>query len=367
MSVSSILVCIFGFLLFNFIIMAHEWGHFITAIKFGVKVKEFAIGMGPRVIKFQKGETIYSLRLLPIGGFCAMEGEEDSEFSDDDKDSKEKKVIDPSRSLRNKAPWQKAIIMVAGIFMNFIVGLTLSIILTCCDSSLHTNVVKTVSNDTVNLSSVSEFEKLKEGDKIISINGYKIVVNRDLKHAIRLSENGLCELDVIRNGQLVKIRTDITDDKSDGAQLVNVTFEPMEKNLMSVTSYAFADVISIMRTSIDSIIKLFTGKISIKKLSGPIGVASSVGDVALKNKNIGSAIFSVTNMMMLISLGLAVFNAVPFPALDGGRVILLIPEVIMGRPVNPKVEMIINAVGFLAVLVLTGIIAYNDIMSWGSK
>ena len=365
MSVSSVLVCIFGFLLFNFIIMAHEWGHFITAIKFGVKVKEFAIGMGPRVLKFQKGETIYSLRLFPIGGFCAMEGEEDPDFSGDD--DKEKKVIDPSRSLRNKAPWQKAIIMVAGIFMNFVVGLILSVILTCCDTTLHTNVVKSVSSEAVDLSSVSEFEKLQEGDKVISINGYKIVVNRDLKHAIRLSDNGSCELDVIRNGQLVKIHTDITDDKPDGVQIVNITFEPMEKNLMSVTSYAFADVFSIMRNSIDSIIKLFTGKLSIKKLSGPIGVASSVGDVALKNKDIGSALFSVTSMMMLISLGLAVFNAIPFPALDGGRVILLIPEVIMGRPVNPKVEMIINAIGLLAILVLTGIIAYNDIVSWGSK
>lgn len=365
MSASSILVCVFGFLLFNFIIMAHEWGHFITAIKFGVKVKEFAIGMGPRVLKFQKGETIYSLRLFPIGGFCAMEGEEDPDLPEDDK---EKKVIDPNRSLRNKAPWQKAIIMVAGIFMNFVVGLVLSLILTCCDTSLHTNVVQSVSSDTVDLSSVSESEKLKEGDKIISINGYKIVVNRDLKHAIRLSNNGSCELDVIRNGQLVKIHTDITDDKPDGAQVVNVKFEPMEKNLISITSYAFADVFSIMRNSVDSIIKLFTGKLSIKKLSGPIGIASSIGDAAFdKNKNTGAALFSVTNMMMLISLGLAVFNAIPFPALDGGRVVLLIPEVIMGRPVNPKVEMIINAVGLISVLVLTGIIAYNDIMSWGNR
>ncbi len=365
MNVSSILVCVFGFLLFNFIIMAHEWGHFITAIKFGVKVKEFAIGMGPRILKFQKGETIYSLRLFPIGGFCAMEGEEDSDDSGDDK---EKDVIDPNRSLRSKAPWQKAIIMVAGIFMNFIVGLLLSIILTCCDTSLHTNVVKTISGDLVRLSSVSEFEKLKEGDKIVSINGYKLVVNRDLKHAIRLSNNGLCELDVIRNGQLVKINTDITEDKQDGSQVINVTFEPMEKNLLSVTSYSLADVLSIMRNSIDSILKLFTGKLSIKKLSGPIGVASSIGDAAFdKSKNIGAALFSVTNMMMLISLGLAVFNAVPFPALDGGRVVLLIPEVITGKPVNPKVEMIINAIGLIAVLVLTGIIAYNDIISWGSK
>ena len=364
MSVSSILVCVFGFLLFNFIIMAHEWGHFITAIKFGVKVKEFAIGMGPRVLKFQKGETIYSLRLLPIGGFCAMEGEEDPD-SDSSDDDKEKKVIDPSRSLRNKAPWQKAIIMVAGIFMNFIVGLLLSIILTCCDNSLHTNVVQSVSSDTVDLSSVSEFEKLKEGDKIISINGYKIVVNRDIKHAIRLSDNGSCELDVIRDGQLVKIHTDITDDKPDGAQVVNMKFAPMEKNLMSVTSYAFADVISIMKNSIDSIIKLFTGKLSIKKLSGPIGVASSIGSTAFdKNKDIGTALFSVTSMMMMISVGLGVFNAIPFPALDGGRVVLLIPEIITGKPVNPKVEMIINAIGLISVLVLTGIIAYNDIMSW---
>lgn len=355
----SILVCMFAFLLFNFVVVAHEWGHFITARKFGVRVKEFAVGMGPKVFKMKKGETVYSFRAFPIGGFCAMQGEDSLEASS--KDDKTEDIIDPTRSLRSKPAWQKAIIMLAGIFMNFIVGIILSIVLTIFGGPIYSNVIDDLSD------SYPEFyasDKFQPGDEIIAINKYKIYVNRDIKYAIRVSNSNECELDIIRNGQHLKVFANLTIGTSDDDKSIEINFVPVDKNLINVVNYAVTDVVSIMRSSVHSLFMLLTGKLSMKNVSGPIGIASSVGKITSEN-SYGDAIFCVTNMMMAISIGLAVFNAIPFPALDGGRVLFLIPEIFTGKPINAKIEMAVNAIGLIFVFGLTVLVAYSDIKSWG--
>lgn len=359
MELSFILVCMFAFLFFNFVIVAHEWGHFITARKFGVRVKEFAVGMGPKIFKFKKGETIYSFRAFPVGGFCAMQGEDSLEASS--KDGETEDIIDPTRSLRNKPAWQKAIIMLAGIFMNFIVGIIISIILTAFGGPIYSNVISDLSDSYPESYSSGKFQS---GDEIIAINKYKVHVSRDIKYAIRMSNSDECEIDIIRNGQPLKIFTNLTIGASEGAKSIEINFVSVDKNLINVVNYAFNDVISIMRNSVNSLVMLLTGKLSMKNVSGPIGIASNVGEIASKN-SYGDAIFCITNMMMVISIGLAVFNAIPFPALDGGRVLFLIPEIFTGKPVNAKIEMAVNALGLIFILGLTVLIAYSDIRSWG--
>ena len=358
MDLSRILVGIYAFLLFNIIITAHEWGHFITARKFGIRVKEFALGMGPRILKLERGETIYSLRVLPIGGFCAMQGEED--LDEPPKDQKPDTSFDPSKSFRTKPAWQKAIVMLAGIFMNFVVGIILSIILT----SISSNVFSTTINGFSDFYSYSDSpERLKVGDKIISINGYKTHVIRDIQFASKLSSPDQCEIDVIRNGEMIRLYDDIIYTDELGNNNLMVTLEPIEKNPISVVSYAFTDIGSIIRNSWNSILKLVSGKLSLKKMSGPIGLASSVGKIA-SSESILPAIVKITSMATMFSVAVGVFNGIPFPALDGGRFVLLIPEMITGKPVNIRVEQAINIIGFVLIMIFTVIIAYNDIVSF---
>lgn len=338
--------------------MAHEWGHFITAKKFGVKVNEFAVGMGPKIFHVKKGETLYSLRAFPIGGFCALQGEESIEESKyNDKDN-----IDPKRSFKNKPAWQKAIIMIAGITINFFVGIILSIILTFFGGDIQSNVISEISG---NYSDFSNSETLKEGDEIVAINNYKIHVSRDIKYAIRVSDSNDFDIDVIRNGQLVKIRTSLVTEIPNEGSFMKINFATIDKNLFNVVRYAVADVMSILYSSINSTVRLITGRLSMKNLSGPIGIASNVGKIA-SNDSCGDALFKITSMMMAISIGLSVFNGFPIPALDGGRVLLLIPEIFTGKPVSDKIEMVINSVGLVLILLLTVLIAYNDIRSWGT-
>ena len=356
---SKVLVALYAFLLFNLIVTAHEWGHFITARKFGIRVKEFALGMGPRILKIERGETIYSLRIFPIGGFCAMQGEEGVE--EPPKDQNSQVVFDPSRSFRIKPAWQKAIVMLAGIVMNFFLGVLLSIVLTSMDSRVFSTTIDGFADSYFYSDSI---DKLKVGDKIVSINGYKTHVLRDIKFAAKLSSPDQCEIDVIRNGEMVKVFDDIIYTDENGSNSLSIELKAIEKNPISIVSYAFTDVGSMMRNSWNSIVKLVSGKLSIQQLSGPIGLASNVGRIA-SSESVLPALVKITAMATMFSIAVGVFNGMPFPALDGGRVVFLIPEIFTGKPVNAKIEQFINIVGFLLIMVLTVFIAYNDIVSFG--
>ena len=357
----SLIVYLFAFLLFNFVIMAHEWGHFITAKKFGVKVNEFAIGMGPKIIKFEHGETTYSLRLFPVGGFCALEGEEDSEKYDKNKNQKnDTKKSDAKRSLRAKPAWQKAIIMIAGVFMNFLVGVILSIFLTSAKENIYSTKIRSIVTSSGEY--IESENLLKPGDEIIAIDGYKVHVLRDISFAATISNDNQFQIDVIRDGKFTSLKdVSLVSTDAEGNKQLAITFETMEKNFINIVNYAFTDVGSLIRNSWDTVIGLIKRKISIKDLSGPVGIATQIGGIASQEKNLGPALLRITTFMMMISISLGVFNILPFPALDGGRVVMLIPEVITGKPVNQKVEEIINTAGIILLIGLMIFVTYNDV------
>ena len=357
----SLIVYLFAFLLFNFVIMAHEWGHFITAKKFGVKVNEFAIGMGPKIIKFERGETTYSLRLFPVGGFCALEGEEDSEKYDKNKNSKnDTKKSDAKRSLRAKPAWQKAIIMIAGVFMNFLVGVILSIFLTSAKGNIYSTKIRSIVTSSGEY--IESENLLKPGDEIIAIDGYKVHVLRDISFAATISNDNQFQIDVIRDGKFTSLKdVSLVSTDAEGNKQLAITFETMEKNFINIVNYAFTDVGSLIRNSWNTVIGLIKRKISIKDLSGPVGIATQIGGIASQEKNLGPALLRITTFMMMISISLGVFNILPFPALDGGRVVMLIPEVVTGKPVNQKVEEIINTAGIILLIGLMIFVTYNDV------
>lgn len=352
----SLIVYIFAFLLFNFVIMAHEWGHYITAKKFGVKVNEFAIGMGPKIIKFERGETTYSLRLFPVGGFCALEGEEDSEKYNKNKNQKS----DTKRSLRSKPAWQKAIIMIAGVFMNFLVGVILSIFLTASKENIYSTKINSIVTSSGEY--IESENLLKPDDEIIAIDGYKIHVLRDVSFAATVSNDNQFQVDVIRDGKFKSLKdVSLVSTDAEGNKSLAVTFKTIDKNFINIINYAVTDVGSLIRNSWGTIIGLIKRKISIKDLSGPVGIATQISGIASQEKNLGPALLRITTFMMMISISLGVFNILPFPALDGGRVVLLIPEVITGKPVNQKVEEIINTAGIILLIGLMIFITYNDV------
>lgn len=348
-----IIVFLFAFLLFNAIILAHEWGHYITAVRFGVRVNEFSLGMGPRILKMKKNDTVYSLRLLPIGGFCAMEGEDKNS---DDKD----------HSFREKKAWQKIIIVSAGTIMNIIVGFFLSVVVTSFQKNLFKTQISSFRDGAVsNLNG-----GLRVGDEIMKINGYKIHIDQDIAVAFALSRSNVFDVDVVRNGEFIKLKDIKFETREvDGKTGIYVDFDLCKenKNFINVMNYSATNVGSTIRTTFHGLVGLIMGRFTLKDMTGPVGIASCIGQITgehLKEdkKNIFPAIVSIVSFMMMISVSLGVFNLIPFPALDGGRIALMIPELIFNKRISEKFEEVFNTVGFSLLMILAFIVTCSDIL-----
>ncbi|MDR1253610.1 MAG: M50 family metallopeptidase [Oscillospiraceae bacterium] len=347
----KILLIFIGILFFSLIILIHEFGHFFTAKLSGVRVNEFALGMGPKILKFQRGETLYTLRLFPIGGFCAMEGEDEESEKDG--------------SFRKAAVWKRMIIIVAGALLNVLLGLILTIVILVQRPYFNSTTV-----DAFKDTSVSQRE-LSAGDRIESVNGYKISTFLDLNFAImvnfKCNKNSPVTMVVNREGKKItlnKVEFD-TEKADDGKELPTTGFlmKKIDKNFGTVLAQSAKYTISNVRTVWESLSLLITGKLGINDVAGPIGMISGVGKAATDGlqENIGKAINNITQAMMSITVNLGVFNLLPFPALDGGRFVFLLIESIRKKPINPKYEGIIHAVGFILVLALMAVCTFSDV------
>lgn len=340
---------IIAILIFGIIIIIHELGHFIAAKANGVKVNEFAIGMGPAIFKKQKGETLYALRLFPIGGFCAMEGEDDGSSD--------------SRAFCNKPVWRRIIIVCAGVFMNLVLGVVIL-------------MVNTATSDAITTTTVSKFEEnavshetgLEVGDQIYRINGMRIYTSMDMSYQFTNDEDGVYDMVVIRDGEKVEL---------DGVQLsmkddvIHYDFwvYPGEITAGSVISEAFKQTATDARLIYISLADMIKGKYSLKDMSGPVGIVDSIGDVieSEKNEETGKINWSeladtIMTLAAFITINVGIFNILPLPALDGGRLIFLIIEGIRRKPVPPEKEGLVHTVGLLALFALMIVITVSDII-----
>ena len=454
----TIALIIIGVLLFEFIIFAHEFGHFITAKKSGVQVNEFALGMGPKLFGFKKGETQYSLRLFPVGGYCAMEGE--------DQES------DNPRAFTNAKVWKRMIIIVAGAFMNFVVGILLMFIVLVQQPYFESTIISSFSPNAFTASS-----GLQTGDKIVGINGYSIWNTKDLQFAIQtlqcsdvdpdslavykedcanlpvktfielvnneekyygkkltdeeynelyniLDENAAAiqaaaakeeaydaakksidalyafkdlakteeytypeiekrderirytaDVEVERDGEKITLEgvqfyteyktEEAAKEKNTKETVVRYDFsvEPLEKNFGTVIGQTFSQTASLAKTVWQSLIMLVQGKFSFTDLSGPVGITRAVSMVASEGLKINfmSAVNNIIFIMALITVNLGVVNLLPFPALDGGRFVMLLIEAIIRRPLPRKFEYIVNGVGLALLLLFIAVISVKDI------
>ena len=342
------LLIIIGILLFELIIFLHEGGHFVAAKLSGVKVNEFALGMGPKLIKFKKGETLYSLRLFPIGGFCAMEGEDGD--SDDD------------RAFGNKAVWKRMIIVLAGAFMNIVLGLVLMMI-TLAPSERFAS--STVAEFTENATSS---QQLKVGDTIKKINGYGILTSTDLSFAFATAESNELNMTVERNGQTVYLDKVVLPKtkNSDGKEILQLDFRVygIENNFGNLLSQTFLSTVSTVKVVWASLAGLVTGKFSFNVVAGPVGMTSTISQATAQGleRSFMDGLMNLIYVMTIITINLGVVNLLPLPALDGGRFVFLVVEAIRRKKINQTVEGYIHAAGMILLLLFMAAITVKDII-----
>lgn len=340
-------------LLFGMLVGVHEFGHFFTAKLFGVRVNEFAIGMGPALVSRQKGETLYALRLFPVGGYCAMEGE------DEDSD-------DPRSFFRQRA-WKKIIILCAGAAMNFLTGLLLVLLLY---SGTQAFVGTTVTGFAEGFPWQGE-EQLMAGDRIVMINGERIYLYNDITMFLNRGYGQPYDLVVERDGQRVQINDlplearEYPLENGQTSLRFGLNFGYEEATVWSRLKYSWYNAMDFVRLVRISLSDLLSGGVGIKDLAGPIGIVDTITQVGTQAQSVGAAMENILYFGALIAVNLAVMNLLPLPALDGGRVFfLLVGSVWTGitrRPINPKYEGYIHLTGLVLLLGLTAVVAFNDI------
>lgn len=324
---------IYAILMFCVLIFVHELGHFIAAKKCGIQVNQFALGMGPAFFKKKWGETEYSLRILPIGGFCAMEGEdEDSENP---------------RAFNRKKPWQKIIVLCAGAAMNVILAIILMCIVTYSIGIATTTVSSFVKG------SKAEKAGLEKGDRIVQIDDKKISEWSDVSGSLDQKKKGdTVAIKVVRDGRSYTIRTALME--SGGRAMVGIS-PHMKKDAGAAVLYGFKSTWSLTKSMYRIIKQLVTGDVSTKELSGPVGI------VYMVNKSAKNGIIYLLYLMALISLNLGVFNMLPFPALDGGRVVFVIIRRLTGKAITDSIEAKVNFAGLMVLFALMIYVTWNDI------
>ena len=340
---------------FGFLVVIHELGHFVAARIMGVRVNEFAIGMGPKLLKKQGKETLYTLRLLPFGGFCAMEGE-DEDTGD-------------SRSFTAQKRWKRVIILAAGSFMNFLAGFIIILLLFSNISAVVGTTITELKPDFPDLGANS----LQVGDKILSVNGEKTYYSGDFMLFMELysADSGKADIVLLRNGEKITIngmplvkREYTVDGKTE--KLFGITFDRIEANFGEKIKYSCYTAMNNVRLIRVSLVQLFTGNFGIRDMSGPVGIVAAMNDSALDSTSFADALWSIFNFTAFIAINLAVMNMLPIPAVDGGRILFtvinLLLEKITRRKINPKYEGYIHAAMLVLLMGLMVFTLVNDVV-----
>ncbi|MBE6923646.1 MAG: site-2 protease family protein [Ruminococcaceae bacterium] len=342
---------IFAILLFSLLIFVHELGHFLAAKASGVKVNEFSMFMGPVIWKKQGKETLYSLRCIPIGGFCAMEGEDED--------------TDNPRSFQKAAWWKRLIILVAGAAMNFIVGFILFAVIFMPQDEISVPVISYFEAG----SAVCGEGGLQVGDEILEVDGEKVYVANDVSMLLYLNEsNETHDLVVRRNGETVELndfRMEKRTFNNEESPRYGFTFKEIEPTFWQRLGFTWDNTIDNIRNVRLSLQMLFTGKAGLKDMSGPVGIVDTMSTVANASPTATAALMNMLMFGAIIAVNLAVMNLLPLPALDGGRVFCLLVTTVIQKitkkKINPKYEGYIHAVGMILLLVLMAVIMFKDI------
>ena len=337
-------------IIFLVVVIAHEFGHFIVAKKNGIRVVEFFIGMGPSLFSFQKGETKYSLKLFPIGGACMFEGEDGLE--------KEKGEIS-ERAFPNAPVWARVATIFAGPLFNFLVAFVMAVILVSV-CGITTPEVLSVSED-----GRAAQAGMQTGDVITKINGKSVHLGGEVTLISQLNTKGeTLTITYERNGQEGTAVINPSYDEATGRYYMGVGIGGYLKcNIPQTFEYAFYTMKFYVESTFKSLGMLVTGQLSKDDVSGPVGLVKVVDEVYDSAKVYG-ALDVMLNMMeiaLLLSVNLGIMNLLPFPALDGGRLVFLLVEAFRGKPIPPEKEGMVHLAGMMALMVLMVLVLFNDI------
>ena len=337
---------IYMILMLGIIVFIHEFGHFIFAKKAGIYVYEFSLGMGPRIFKFKRknDETEYSIRLLPIGGYVQMAGEE----LEDDKN------IPEDKKMQSKTWIQRFLTVIAGIMFNFILALVLLFVVGLVAGAPTNKPYITIVDEGINSN------LLEVGDRILEVNEKKVIFTDTMLLRIQVSNGKPLKLKIRDKDGIPKQVTlnpiEVNEDGKISYKYGIGIGSDIEKGILPAIKYAFVKFVSLITQMIMVIGYLVTGKLGISSLSGPVGIFNVVGESAK------AGLINLIYLTGFISLNVGFMNVLPIPALDGGRILFLIIERIKGSKVDIKVENTIHAVGFALLMILMVVITFNDII-----
>lgn len=341
-----ILKLIIAIFMLCIIVLCHEFGHYIIARANGIVAKEFFIGVGPILWKKQKGETLFSLRLFPFGGACVFGNEEDVDKPEEN-------------SYLSANVWARIATILAGPFFNFILAFLLSLFVIGATGYTGTTITE-VSPD----SPASE-AGLQAGDKIIRFNGSKVYMYGEITFATIYNNGEPCEVVFLRDGERYATSVIPKYNEEFGRMMMGITFSGATEKPSAIETikYSYANVRYWIKISVQSLKLLFTGIVSVNELSGPVGVTMAVSEVYDEASSYGIMvlIYSMLDFAILITANLGVMNLIPFPALDGGKLIFLFIEAITGKPVKREIEGFVSFIGVALLFVLMAFVMFNDV------
>ena len=378
---SFIITLLAAVFVFSAVIAIHEFGHFAVAKLCGVQVNEFSIGMGPVLLKKMHHGTQYSLRALPVGGFVALEGEESPESQQAEREersdleerplsqrsgadsspnggaSKEEELSQPTGKPLNEAPvWQRALIMAAGACMNFLLGfVVMAILLTAQNEPITSRVIYAVEDG-----ALCGQTGLEAGDKVLAVNGRRCFVANDMLYELMRTEDYSASFTVLRDGKKVKlprVQFDTWQDEDGETHMsLGFTVYGIKKTPVNVIKEAWNSVLYYGRIIFTSLMDLLRGRESINDLSGPVGIVTAIGQAASYGWQ------DLLELLALITVNVGIFNLLPFPALDGGKVVFLLIEGVTGHAVPEKIQSGLTLAAFALLFALMIFATYNDIV-----
>ena len=362
-------------IVFGVIVVIHEGGHFAAAKAVGVQVNESAIGMGPKLFSFGKKETRYTVRLFPVGGFCAMEGE-DAAGGGEVKLGKDKSLSDNPRAFNRKKVWQRVLVTVAGAAMNLLLGFILLLVYfgTCTLPSNDGNIYYAGTQISRLEETTPAFQSgLRPGDTVLKIDNKRVFTVMDMQSLLQDSDDAVFTMQVRRKADGVEAVVTLPAvtfhreySEELGAYQLNYDFyvNPIPQTIGSTITQSFKTECSVAVMVWRSLGNLITGKYGLNELSGPGGTVGIIGETvenAVQQENWQLGLGSVLMLVVLLTVNVGIFNLLPFPALDGGRLLFLAWEGITHKPVPQKYEGLVHGIGFALLLLLVLVVTFSDI------
>ena len=344
---------VFAIIIFSFLIFIHELGHFLAAKASGVQVNEFAMFMGPAILKWHRGETQYSIRCIPLGGYCAMEGEDTD--------------TDNPRSFQKAAWWKRLCILLAGAAMNFVSGfLIFALVLSPAQGFAQPVIAEAEEGNTI----VYE-EGLHVGDRIVKINGNRVFISSDATMLFNLEAGDTYDLVVEREGKRVELpnfameRHEFANEDGSTSMRFGIRFGYEEKTFGGLLSYTWNNCLSVVQSVYLSLQMLLSGQAGINDVAGPVGIVQMMNTTAQASPTAWDAVLNLLYFGAFIAVNLAVMNLLPIPALDGGRAVALLLTVsiekVTHRKIDPKYEGYIHAAGMVLLLGFMAVVMFKDI------